>query len=238
VIPVLLVEFTRYFHVFVGNATCLLYNRKVNRLSNVREPSGFANKQHRFDSSFIFFMCLNVATTVTGVVGAVAAATPFLLSLKPSARTQALGAPVEVDVSKLEAGAQMTVEWRGKPIWIIRRTPEMLSRLNESNDLLRDPNSDESEQPDYAKNQDRAINPEYLVMVGICTHLGCSPKFTPQPSADVSTGGFLCACHGSKFDLSGRVYKSVPAPTNLVIPAYRFIGPTNILVGNDAGVSA
>lgn len=180
---------------------------------------------------------LTVATTVTGVVGAVAAAAPFILSLKPSARTQALGAPVEADVSKLEAGARMIVEWRGKPVWIIRRTEAMLGSLNKASNLLRDPDSEESDQPAYAKNQDRAINSEYLVLIGVCTHLGCSPEFKPVPDADMSTGGFLCACHGSKFDLSGRVYKGVPAPTNLPVPAYRFIGPTNILIGDDTGVT-
>ena len=181
---------------------------------------------------------LTVATTVTGVVGAVAAAAPFILSLKPSARTMALGAPVEADISKLEIGARMTVEWRGKPIWIIRRTEEMLGSLNKLSDLLRDPDSNESEQPDYAKNQDRAIKSEFLVLIGVCTHLGCSPSFRPVPDVDLKAGGFLCACHGSKFDLSGRVYKGVPAPTNLPVPAYRFIGPTNILIGDDTGVTA
>lgn len=183
---------------------------------------------------------LTVATTVTGVVGAVAAAAPFILSLKPSARTQALGAPVEADVSKLEPGARMIVEWRGKPVWIIRRTPEMLASLSKYDSLLKDPNSEDpnSLQPSYAQNADRAINPEFLVLIGVCTHLGCSPEFRPQPAADINSGGFLCACHGSKFDLSGRVYKGVPAPTNLPVPAYRFIGPSNILIGDDTGVAA
>ena len=181
---------------------------------------------------------LTVATTVTGVVGAAVAAAPFILSLKPSARTQALGAPVEVDVSKLEIGARMIVEWRGKPVWIIRRTAEMLENLNVATSFLSDPDSEKSEQPAYAKNQDRAINSEYLVLIGICTHLGCSPDFRPEPTPDLETGGFLCACHGSKFDLSGRVYKGVPAPTNLPVPAYRFIGPSNILIGDDTGATA
>lgn len=181
---------------------------------------------------------LSVATTVTGVIGAAAAATPFILSLKPSARTQALGAPVEADISKLEVGARMIVEWRGKPVWIIRRTPEMLKTLPAMDNLLRDPNSEESDQPSYAQNQDRALNSEFLVLVGICTHLGCSPDFRPQPEAELSGGGFLCACHGSKFDMSGRVYKGVPAPTNLPVPAYRFIGPTNILIGDDTGAAS
>jgi ubiquinol-cytochrome c reductase iron-sulfur subunit len=181
---------------------------------------------------------LTVATTVTGVVGAAAAAAPFILSLKPSARTQALGAPVEVDISKLEGGARMIVEWRGKPVWVIRRTPEMIKSLSKIDNELRDPGSDESIQPAYAKNESRALNAEYLVLIGVCTHLGCSPEFRPVPEADLNTGGFLCACHGSKFDLSGRVYKGVPAPTNLPVPAYRFIGPTNILIGDDTGAAA
>ena len=181
---------------------------------------------------------LTVATNVTGVVGAAAAAAPFILSLKPSARTQALGAPVEVDISKLEGGARMIVEWRGKPVWVIRRTPEMIKSLSKIDNELRDPGSDESIQPAYAKNESRALNAEYLVLIGVCTHLGCSPEFRPVPEADLNTGGFLCACHGSKFDLSGRVYKGVPAPTNLPVPAYRFIGPTNILIGDDTGAAA
>lgn len=180
---------------------------------------------------------LTVATTVTGVVGAAAAAAPFILSLKPSARTQALGAPVEVDISKLEEGARMIVEWRGKPVWVIRRTQEMINSLSKIDNELRDPGSEESIQPAYAKNESRALNAEYLVLIGVCTHLGCSPEFRPVPEADLNTGGFLCACHGSKFDLSGRVYKGVPAPTNLPVPAYRFIGPTNILIGDDTGAA-
>lgn len=181
---------------------------------------------------------LTVATTVTGVVGAAAAAAPFILSLKPSARTQALGAPVEVDISKLEVGARMIVEWRGKPVWVIRRSPEMINSLSKIDNELRDPGSEESIQPAYAKNESRALNAEFLVLIGVCTHLGCSPEFRPVPEADLNTGGFLCACHGSKFDLSGRVYKGVPAPTNLPVPAYRFIGPTNILIGDDTGAAA
>lgn len=185
---------------------------------------------------------LTVATTVTGVVGAAAAAAPFILSLKPSARTQALGAPVEADVSKLEVGARMIVEWRGKPVWIIRRSPEMLGELTNHDNVLKDPLSEDpnSQQPAYAQNVDRAINPEYLVLIGICTHLGCSPEFkpVPKPEDQLQGGGFLCACHGSRFDLSGRVYKAVPAPTNLPVPAYRFIGPSNILIGDDTGAAA
>jgi len=183
---------------------------------------------------------LTVATTVTGVVGAVAAAAPFVLSLQPSAKAQALGAAVEVDVSKLDIGERLTVEYRGKPVWIIRRSPEMISRLSKADGELADPNSEKSIQPEYAKNTARAVNPEYLVLLGVCTHLGCSPKFAPEPnpSKQLTQGGFECACHGSRFDLSGRVHKSVPAPTNMEVPKYRFVSPTRILVGDDTGASA
>jgi len=183
---------------------------------------------------------LAVATTVTGVVGAVAAAAPFVLSLQPSARAQALGAAVEVDISKLEVGERIIVEYRGKPVWIIRRSQEMISRLSKADDELADPGSKKSDQPEYAKNEARAIKPEYLVMLGVCTHLGCSPQFSPEPkpSEQLTNGGFLCACHGSRFDLSGRVHKGVPAPTNLPVPKYRFVTPTKILVGDDTGASA
>ena len=195
------------------------------------------NKKHDVDSGRRHF--LTVATTVTGVVGAVAAAAPFVLSLQPSARAQALGAAVEVDVSKLEIGERIIVEWRGKPVWIIRRSDELIAKLASVEGELRDPDSDESIQPEYAKNKGRAYSDkeEYLVLLGVCTHLGCSPEFKPQPEAQLKAGGFLCACHGSRFDLAGRVYKSVPAPTNLTVPPYRYVAPTKILVGDDTGAA-
>jgi len=181
---------------------------------------------------------LTTATALTGAVGAVFAATPFLASWKPSARAKALGAPVEIDISKLELGAMLKVEWRGKPVWVVRRTPEMLATLKTDTAMLADPDSTASVQPDYAKNTDRARNAEYLVLLGVCTHLGCSPsaKFTPGDvtvSADWP-GGFYCPCHGSKFDLAGRVFKGVPAPLNLAVPPYTFASPTRIVVGADA----
>jgi ubiquinol-cytochrome c reductase iron-sulfur subunit len=182
---------------------------------------------------------LTVATVATGAVGAAFAAVPFLASWKPSARAKALGAPVEVDVSKLEPGAMLKVEWRGKAIFVLHRTPQMLGMLQGVQGQLRDPESKESEQPEFARTPERALNPQWLVLVGVCTHLGCAPldKFTP---GDVTVaadwqGGFFCPCHGSKFDISGRVFKDVPAPTNLPVPPYRFVSDTRILIGAEEG---
>ncbi len=185
---------------------------------------------------------LTVATGVVGGVGAVAATWPFLASLKPSERAKALGAPVAADISNLQPGQMTTVEWRGKPVWIVRRTPEMLAALPTIEDRLADPKSTEPQQPDYAKNEYRSIKPEFLVLIGSCTHLGCSPNFRPEAVAapDVGEGwkgGFYCPCHGSKFDLAGRVYKGVPAPSNLVVPPYRFETDTVIVIGEDKGVA-
>jgi ubiquinol-cytochrome c reductase iron-sulfur subunit len=185
---------------------------------------------------------LAVTTAVTGGIGAVFAAVPFVASFRPSARAQALGAPVEVDIGKLEVGGLMKVEWRGQPVWILRRTKAMLDSLPVIAPALEDPDSDELEQqPEYARNEYRSIEPEYLVVVGSCTHLGCSPteRFDVGP-ADLGVdwpGGFYCPCHGSKFDLSGRVYKSVPAPLNLKVPPYRYISASRILIGSDTGAA-
>jgi ubiquinol-cytochrome c reductase iron-sulfur subunit len=186
---------------------------------------------------------LLVATTVTGVAGAALTAIPFLASWKPSARAQALGAPVEADISKLEAGAMIKVNWRGQAIFIVNRTPDMRAKLDsaELTAQLRDPESKESEQPPYAKNSARALNPEYLVLVGVCTHLGCAPLSRFQ-AGDAELGadwpaGFYCPCHGSKFDLSGRVFKDVPAPLNLKVPPYRFINEGLVQIGVDSEVS-
>jgi ubiquinol-cytochrome c reductase iron-sulfur subunit len=181
---------------------------------------------------------LTVATIATGAVGAAFVAVPFLASWKPSARAKAMGAPVEIDIAKLEPGAIVKVEWRGKAIYVLHRTPDMLKRLNAAVDQLRDPQSAQSEQPDFARNDARALKPEYLVLVGVCTHLGCAPldKLTPG-DATVSAdwpGGFFCPCHGSKFDISGRVFKDVPAPTNLPVPPYRYLSDTRILIGAEA----
>tara|TARA_Y100000768_G_C23955649_1_gene672614 strand:+ start:921 stop:1514 length:594 start_codon:yes stop_codon:yes gene_type:complete len=177
---------------------------------------------------------LTVATSVVGGIGAAAAAAPFLMSWKPSAKAQALGAPVEVDVSRLDMGAQITVAWRGQPIWIVRRSQEMLNMLPSLNNQLRDPDSAETEQqPAYAQNATRSIKPEFLVLIGLCTHLGCVPTYRPDiggVGADWP-GGFYCPCHGSKYDLAGRVYKGVPAPTNLMVPPHTYVSDSIILVG-------
>jgi ubiquinol-cytochrome c reductase iron-sulfur subunit len=186
---------------------------------------------------------LAVATGITGTVGVVATAIPFLASWQPSARARALGAPVEVDISKLEAGAMMKVIWRGKPVSILKRSAVMLERLEGESVDLRDRDSEVvSQQPAYAQNEFRSIKPEVLVIISSCTHLGCIPtsRFEVAP-ADLGpdwVGGFFCPCHGSKFDLSGRVYAGVPAPTNLEVPPYRFIGDDVLLIGEDAEVAA
>lgn len=178
-------------------------------------------------------------TTGVGLVGAGFAVTPFVLSMTPSARARAAGAPVEIDVSKLEPGQMLTVEWRGKPVWVLKRTPEMLASLQQVSGQLADPKSEViAQQPKYAQNEARAIKPEILVLVGVCTHLGCSPSksFQVGPAAGLGDdwlGGFFCPCHGSKFDLSGRVYKGVPAPTNLEVPRYTYLSDTLLLVGED-----
>lgn len=182
---------------------------------------------------------LTAATAGMGAVGAVFTAVPFISSWAPSERAKALGAPVEVDVSKLEPGAMMTVMWRGSPIYIVHRTKEMLDELPANDGNLRDPSSQESDQPSYAQNEARARDPQYLVLVGTCTHLGCLPKSRFEPgSVDISIpggwpGGFFCPCHGSKFDMAGRVFKDVPAPLNLRVPPYRFATPTSLVVGLD-----
>lgn len=184
---------------------------------------------------------LTAATTVVGGVGAAFVAVPFISSMQPSARAAAAGAPVEADISKLEPGQMIRVKWRGKPVWIVSRTQEMLDGLATLDDKLRDPASDESVQPAYAKNATRSVKPEIFLAVGICTHLGCSPTYRPDVApADLGAdwiGGFFCPCHGSTFDLAGRVYQGVPAPLNLVIPPYRFLSATEILVGDDGGAA-
>jgi ubiquinol-cytochrome c reductase iron-sulfur subunit len=184
---------------------------------------------------------LVIATSVVGAVGAGFAAVPFISSMNPSAKARAAGAPVEADISKLEPGAMLRVKWRGKPIWIVRRTPEMLEALPTLDPALTDPNSEVPQQPDYCKNPTRSIKPEYLVAVGLCTHLGCSPTFRPDVAPDDLgpdwKGGFFCPCHGSRFDLAGRVFKGVPAPTNLVIPIHTYLNDTTILVGQDQGAA-
>jgi ubiquinol-cytochrome c reductase iron-sulfur subunit len=182
---------------------------------------------------------LTVATAVTGVAGAGFAAVPFISSLKPSARAQALGAPVEVSIGSLEPGEMLRVLWRGRLVFVLRRTEEMLARMTENSDNLRDPDSAEvDQQPDYAANDTRSVRPEYLVVEGSCTHLGCAPieDFDVRP-AEGWGGGFFCPCHGSKFDLAGRVFKGVPAPTNLRVPPHRFVRDDLILIGQDSGAA-
>ncbi|MDO8933900.1 MAG: ubiquinol-cytochrome c reductase iron-sulfur subunit [Rhodocyclaceae bacterium] len=181
---------------------------------------------------------LIVATATVGGVAGVAAAVPFLASFAPSERAKSAGAPVEVDISKLAPGQMMTVEWRGKPVWIIHRTKEMLDGIAKINDKVADPKSDRPMQPEYAKNEYRSIKPEYLIAVGICTHLGCSPTEKLKTGAESGVdpewpGGFLCPCHGSTFDLAGRVYKSKPAPDNLEIPPHKYLGDGKIVIGED-----
>ncbi len=180
---------------------------------------------------------LVIATCAAGGAAGVAAAVPFAASWMPSERAKAAGAPVEIDISKLEPGQLMTVEWRSKPVWIMRRTKEMLASLKSIDAKVSDPNSEVPQQPEYAKNESRSIKPELLVLVGICTHLGCSPQSKSvedkgEMGADWA-GGFLCPCHGSKFDLAGRVYKGAPAPVNLEVPQHTYLSDTRILIGTD-----
>ncbi len=177
-------------------------------------------------------------TTGLGVVGTAFTAAPFVMSMTPSARAKAAGAPVEVDISKLEPGTVKIEEWQGKPVWVLNRTPEMLESLKEDVSLLADPNSKKSEQPDYVDPKLRSIKPGIFVVVGICTHLGCSPARRLEAGGASGLGadwpgGFFCPCHGSKFDLAGRVFKNVPAPTNLVVPSHAYKDENTIIVGVD-----
>ena len=185
---------------------------------------------------------LTGTTVVIGGVGAAAAAIPFVASFQPSAKAKAIGAPVTVDISKLEPGQRIIPKWRGQPVWIVRRTGQMIESLKSFNtELLRDPESEESDQPEYAMNTLRSSREEFLVMVGLCTHLGCSPTFFPDPGdaamGEDWRGGFFCPCHGSKFDLAGRVYRGVPAPKNMPVPPYRYETDTRIVIGEDAGAT-
>ena len=193
------------------------------------------NNQGVIDNSKRQF--LTSALTVVGAVGAGFIAVPFLAQMQPSVKAKAAGAPVEVDISKIETGQLIRAEWRGKPVWILNRTPDVLSILENNTEILSDPLSQESTQPEYAHNSLRSINPEILIVVGLCTHLGCSPLFRPETAPpDLGPdwkGGFFCPCHGSFFDLAGRVYRGVPAPTNLVVPPHRYLTDTLIVIGED-----
>jgi len=181
---------------------------------------------------------LIAATSAVGGVAVAGVAVPLVMSLLPSARAKAAGAPVEVDISKVEPGMLLTVEWRGKPVWIVNRSPEMLDLMAKHDDQLTDPKSEQPQQPEYCTNATRSIKPEYLVAVGICTHLGCSPTFRKDVgAADLGgdwPGGFFCPCHGSRFDLAARVFKGAPAPTNLVIPPHQYLSDAKLLIGVDA----
>jgi ubiquinol-cytochrome c reductase iron-sulfur subunit len=160
--------------------------------------------------------------------------------MSPSAKTQAAGAPVTVDISEVEPGKFMIAEWRGKPIWILRRTEEMLATLEQDRANLKDPDSNESSQPAYAKNAQRSIKPEYLVVIGICTHLGCSPSYRPEPGGDLGEswlGGYLCPCHGGRYDFAGRVFNGTPPPLNLPVPPHVYLSDTTLLIGDDKGAA-
>ena len=180
---------------------------------------------------------LIAATAAVGGVAAAGAGAPFVLSLQPSERAKAAGAPVEVDISSIEPGSMISIEWQGKPVWIVRRTQEMLDLLPKHDADLADPASSVPQQPAYCNNATRSIKPEILVVLGVCTHLGCSPTFRPEVApADLGTdwpGGWFCPCHGSRFDLAARVFKGVPAPTNLIIPPHMYLSDTRLLIGDD-----
>ena len=185
---------------------------------------------------------LTAAASVVGGAGAVMVAIPFVQYMTPSDRARAAGAPVEADISKLEVGQLITVKWRGQPVWFVRRTEEMLKNIESMDDVMEDPDSAViDQQPSYAQNEYRSIKPEILIAIGICTHLGCSPTFKPELGGDLGPdwkGGFFCPCHGSTFDLAGRVYAGKPAPTNLKIPPHRYLSDTIVLIGVDEGGAA
>ena len=182
---------------------------------------------------------LTAATSAVGVAGVVGVATPFIGSWNPSEKAKAAGAPVKADIGKLEPGQMIVVEWRGKPVYVLHRSESQIADLPKLDDQLKDPMSEISDQPDYIQGEGRSLKPELLVVVGLCTHLGCAPKFRPEVGAtdmggDEWLGGFFCPCHGSKFDLAGRVYKGVPASANLIVPPYTFEGDNVLVVGVDA----
>ena len=184
---------------------------------------------------------LTVATSVVGGVGVVGAAVPFVASWNPSAKAKAAGADVEVDISAIEPGQLIRVMWRSKPVWIVRRTPEILAELGQHEDQLRDPNSENEQQPAFAQNQYRSMKEEYLILVGICTHLGCSSQHMKDGAFEEYVEGvpegFFCPCHGSKFDMAGRVFQNVPAPLNLVVPPYQLVDDTTVIIGSEAEVA-
>ena len=180
---------------------------------------------------------LLAATSAAGGVAVAGAAAPFVLSLQPSERAKAAGAPVEVDLGTIDPGTLRVVEWQGKPVWILRRTKEQIETLTQHEAELSDPNNSLAQQPDYCKNRNRSIKPEFLVVIGVCTHLGCSPVFRPAgAAADLGpqwSGGWFCPCHGSRFDLAARVFKGSPAPTNLIVPPHQYLSDSQLLIGDD-----
>lgn len=182
---------------------------------------------------------LTAATSFVAGAGVVGAATPFIQSWNPSAKAKAVGAPVLVDISKIESGSMITVEWQGKPVWVLRRTTQNLQNLAQEShrEELRDPDSEVNQQPDYAKNEIRSIREDIFVALGICTHLGCIPNYEPDGRVEVKPALFFCPCHGSKFDLAGRVFKAVPAPTNLIIPPHQYFDNGMLEIGADKQTS-
>ncbi|MGH8245816.1 MAG: ubiquinol-cytochrome c reductase iron-sulfur subunit [Gammaproteobacteria bacterium] len=187
---------------------------------------------------------LTTAATFVGGIGAVATAVPFISTMTPSAKAKAIGAPIEAEIGDLKPGERKIEKWQGKPVWILRRKEDQLARLPELNDEVRDPDSEVDQQPDYARNVHRSIKPEYLIVIGLCTHLGCSPTFVPKDDAQAHglpadwKGGFFCPCHGSRFDLAGRVFKDVPAPTNLIVPPHQYLSESQVLIGDDSGIKS
>lgn len=187
---------------------------------------------------------LTTAATIVGGAGAVAAAVPFISTMTPSARARAIGAPVEADIGALQPGERMIVKWQGKPVWILRRDDAEIAALPGLDGEVRDPGSEAEQQPVYAQNEHRSIKPEYLIVVGLCTHLGCSPTYVPQSEAEAHglpgdwKGGFFCPCHGSRFDLAGRVFKDVPAPANLLVPPHQYLSDSKVLIGDDSAVTS
>ncbi len=185
---------------------------------------------------------LTTTASVVGGAGAVATSIPFISTLSPSAKTKAIGAPVEVEIGELQAGELKIAQWQGKPVWILRRSESALNTIRELDSEVADPASEREQQPEYAKNEFRSVKPEYLIVLGLCTHLGCSPTYVSRENGGSHNldsswkGGFFCPCHGSRFDLAGRVYKGVPAPTNLVVPPHMYLSETKVLIGDDSGV--
>lgn len=208
--------------------------RQINKCGEITIMSvdGIDTNRRRF---------LTTTATVVGGAGAVATSIPFISTLSPSAKTKAIGAPVEVEIGELQPGELKIVLWQGKPVWILRRDDTTLEGIKSLDADVRDPSSEEQQQPEYAKNEYRSVKPEYLIVLGLCTHLGCSPTFVEAEdgaSHNLSgwKGGFFCPCHGSRFDLAGRVFKGVPAPRNLVVPPHMYLNDTKVLIGDDSGV--